>query len=103
MGITSAPKALYKAQQAKRKMSKIQAAGQSDSIAVLMNGLNELVEVELNYDFIAEEFDIDIDKIKKLSDKLSKDVKRAFADAKKQIEQELISSTSMEDLKGLLG
>ena len=103
MGITSAPKALYKAQQAKKRMSKIQAAGQSDSIAVLMNGLNEIEEVELNYEFIAEEFDVDIDKLKKLSEKLSKDIKKAFADAKKQIEQELISSTSLDDLKGLLG
>lgn len=103
MGITSAPKALYKAQQAKKKMSQIQAAGQSETIAILMNGLNELEEIELNTSYISEEYGIDSDTIAKLSDKLSKDIKKAFADAKKQIEQQLMSSTSLEDLKGLLG
>lgn len=103
MNVLGAPKAIYKAQQAKKKMSQLQAAGQSNSVAILLNGLNELVEVELNATALRDVLgDVSDDKLQRLSEALSKDLKKAFADAKKQIEQLLMSSTSIEDLKELL-
>ena len=103
MSVLSAPKALYKAQQAKKKMPQIQAASEGDVIAILLNGLNEIVETEVDVNAIATEFGLDTAVVQRLGEKISNDIKKAFADAKEQIEQQLISSTSLEDLKGLLG
>lgn len=106
MGVLNVPKALYKAQQAKKRMSKIEAAGKDESVVIVMNGLSEITEV----DFEMEEFKslfadkgLSDSQIEEISKKLSKNFKKAFEDAKKQIEKELMSSTSLDDLKGLLG
>lgn len=105
MSILNAPKAVYKAQQAKKQMEKIQAAGISDGVSILTNGLNDVVDVEIDIDMyrdiLGESFDEE--KMKKLLMKLAEGFKKASADAKKHLERELMASTSLDDLKGLLG
>lgn len=106
MGVLNVPKALYKAQQAKKKMSKIEAAGKDESVVVVMNGLSELSDVDFDMDefkTLFPENTLSDSQIEEISKKLSKNFKKAFEDAKKQIEKELMSSTSLDDLKGLLG
>jgi DNA-binding protein YbaB len=104
MNVLGAPKAIYKAQQAKKKMQQMQAAGQSGLVAVLLNGLNELVEVELNPAEVKNILGSSVsdEVLANLSAKLSEDLKKSFSQAKKQIEQLLMSSTSLDDLKDLL-
>ncbi len=105
MGVFNVPKALYKAQQAKNQMSKLKAAGQQGPVGILVNGLNEIVEVEIDVDSLSAMFEDSIPRntLEKIANILSQSTKKAFADAKKQIEQELIKSTSLDDLKDLLG
>ncbi len=106
MGMLNIPKAVYKAQQAKNKMSKIEAAGKDEAVIIVLNGLNEITNVDFDVDELKNTFkssdisDIDLEALMK---KLSKNIKKSFQDAKKQIEKELISSTSIDDLKNLLG
>ena len=103
MGVTDIPKAIYKAQQAKKKMSKLQAAGRDGLVSILLNGLNEIEEAEVSVELIMEMFpEIDVKVAKKLAEELNKNIKKSFADAKKQIERQLIESTNMEDLRDLL-
>lgn len=103
MGVTDIPKAIYKAQQAKKKMSQLQAASRDGVVSILLNGLNEIEEVEISAELIMEMFPaLDAKDAKKLADELSKNIKKSFADAKKQIEKQLIESTNMDDLKELL-
>jgi DNA-binding protein YbaB len=106
MGVLNVPKAVYKAQQAKKKMSKIQAAGKDEAVSILMNGLSEVAEVEIDSDDLMSYFDgMDIDPklVEKISKRLSKNFLKAYADAKKQIEKQLMSSASLDDLKEMLG
>ncbi|MDQ6985887.1 MAG: hypothetical protein Q9M91_07875 [Candidatus Dojkabacteria bacterium] len=108
MGVLGVPKAIYKAQQAKKKMSQIQAAGKEGMVGVLLNGLNDIEEDEIDRIELKSELEnlgvkTTEDQVDKLADLLEKQIKKAFAAAKKNLEKELISSTSLEDLKGLLG
>jgi DNA-binding protein YbaB len=106
MGVLNVPKAVYKAQQAKKKMSKIQAAGKDEVISILMNGLSEVAEVEVDHIELMDYFeglDIDPKLLEKISKRISKNFLKAYADAKKQIEKQLMSSASLDDLKEMLG
>lgn len=103
MSLLNAPKAIYKAQQAKKQMSKIQAAGMADGVSILLNGLNDVVEIEIEETYVSDLLSQHGQNAAKVKDALQKSIKNAFADAKKQLEKELVSSTSLEDLKELLG
>lgn len=103
MGMLDIPKAVYKAQQTKKKMSKIQAAGRNGAVSMLVNGLNDIDEVEINVEVLAGMFpDMPESELQKLAEELANSIKKAFADAKKQIEKKLVESTNMDDLRDLL-
>jgi len=105
MGVFDAPKALYKAQQAKNQMKKVEAASKEGAVAVLLNGLNEITEVEMDIEELGSYTNDKLSEMElnQLANKLSKDVKKAVASAKKELEKELVKNTNIEDLKGLLG
>lgn len=99
------PKALYKAQQAKGKMSKIQAAGKNGAVAVLLNGLSEVKEVEISIDELRELLGDSVSEqdLKIIAKQLSKQFKKALEDAKKALEKEMMNSADLDELKNLFG
>ena len=105
MNMFNMPKAMYKAQQAKNKMAKIQAVGRDESVSILINGLSEIEEIEVDIEQLANQLGLDVseENIRKIVEMVVKNTKKAIADAKKQLEKELINSTDMEELKSLLG
>ena len=103
MGIMNVPKAMYKAQQAKKQMSKIQVAGVDGEVSVLMNGLNEIVEIEIDEDALTDSDSISRDEFERIIKNLKKQFKNAVADAKKQLEKEMMNSANLDDIKEMLG
>lgn len=108
MGVFDVPKAVYKAKQAQKRMSKIQAAGKYGVVGILLNGLNNVEEVEIDAEALKEHFvEMEIavtdEQIEKLAKRLEEQTKKAFEAARKSLEKELINSTSLDDLKGMLG
>lgn len=97
------PKAMYKAQQAKKQMSKLEAAGSHGAVSVLMNGLNEIVEVEIDSENFLDGDSISRNDFDKAMSEVQNSFKKAVADAKKQIEKQLMSSANLDDIKGMLG
>lgn len=98
MGVLDMPKAMYKAQQAKKKMQKIQVVGQHGSVSVLMNGLNDIVEIEINEDAFGDNEDMTT-----MLKRIAEDTKKAIADAKKALEKEMMNSANLDDIKEMLG
>jgi DNA-binding protein YbaB len=103
MGMLNMPKAMYKAQQAKKQMSKIEAAGAHGSVSVLMNGLNEIVEVEIDVEDMIDGETISKKDFEKAMSDVQNSFKKAVAEAKKRIEKEMMSSANLDDIKGMLG
>ncbi|MCA9386420.1 YbaB/EbfC family nucleoid-associated protein [Candidatus Dojkabacteria bacterium] len=103
MGIMNVPKAMYKAQQAKKQMSKIQVAGTSGSVSILMNGLNEIVEIEIDEEGLTDSDTISRDEFEKILKKLKDQFKNAMSDAKEQLEKEMMNSANLDDIKEMLG
>lgn len=104
MGLMDNVSMMRKAMQAKNRMKKIQAAGQSDLVSVLINGLNDIVEVEIDKDALSAILTtIDEATLQQLIRKLKESIKQSMNDAKKQLEKELVSNTSMDELRDMLG
>lgn len=106
MGLMDNVSMMRKAMQAKNRMKNIQAAGQSDPVSVLLNGLNDVVEVEIDKDGflrLLEGASVDEATLNKIIKKLKESIKTAMNDAKKQLEKELVSSTNMDELRSMLG
>lgn len=98
------PKAMYKANQAKKRMAKIQAAGKSGIIGVLVNGLSEVDDVEVDREELKLLLGIEDDEVvERVAKAIEKDIKEALNAAKKNLEKELIKNTNLDELKGLLG
>lgn len=97
-------KMIQKARQAKKKMEQLEVAGQSGSLALLMNGLYEVTEVEVSEEKLKDELQLELSEkdLQKIADLLKKNVKEALKDAKKQLEKQMASATSLDDLKDLL-
>jgi|GEM_PF-3902499 len=95
MGIIDTAKMIRKAQQAKSQMSKIQVIGKSKSanLAILMNGLTEIVEVQCEEAILSG----------LTTRKLQQEIKEAYADSRKQLEDAMRNNVSMDSLKDLLG
>jgi len=104
MGVFDMAKIAKKAMQAKSRMSKINAAGKSGSLSILIDGLYSVLETEIDREELRRELGGDVDD--KLLDKIisvfSKNIKDSFNSSKKALEKELASSANLEDLKGLL-
>lgn len=104
MGLMDTTKMIQKARQAKKRMEQLEVAGQSGSLALLMNGLYEVTEVEVSEDKLKEEIQLELSEkdLKKIADVIKKNVKEGLKDAKKQLEKQMSSQTSLDDLKDLL-
>ncbi len=104
MGLMDTTKMIQKARQAKKKMEQLEVAGQSGSLALLMNGLYEVTEVEVSEEKLKDELQLELSEkdLQKIADLLKKNVKEALKDAKKQLEKQMASATSLDDLKDLL-
>lgn len=105
MGILDTAKMVNKARQAKKKMEQVEAVGKEGSTAVLINGLYEISDIEIDIDeFIAElNNSVDEETAEKIAATLKKNIMKAMKNAKKQLEKELANMTSLDDLKNMLG
>jgi DNA-binding protein YbaB len=94
MGIIDTAKMMRKAQQARSQMKGISVVGRSKSglTALLLNGLNEIEEIEY-----AEEMDI----TKMTKKALAKEVIEAFNDARKNLEKELASNFDLNSISDM--
>jgi DNA-binding protein YbaB len=104
MGVMDMANMARKAMQARSRMSKINAAGKAGSLAILIDGLYTVLEIEIDKEELRAELGEDftdsmIDKVVKV---FSKNIKQASNNSKKSLEQELSKSTSIDDLKDLL-
>lgn len=87
--------------QAQRKIKKIEAVGQANAVSVLINGVYEVDEIEIDSDKLISEFDVDESTAKKLALFFKKDFKKAMDEAKKNLEKQLRGNTNLDDLKNL--
>lgn len=87
-------KLIQKAQQAKGRMKKVTAAGRSKdgSVAVLLNGLNEIEEISISPELIA----------KNSSKAVENAVVEAYNDARKQLEKVMAQSMNMDEMRDML-
>lgn len=83
-----------KAQQTRSAMKKVTAAGRSKSglTAILLNGLNDIEEIEFDPS-LGERCDLN---------EIAREVKDAFQDAKKALEKVLAESMDVDSLRDLL-
>lgn len=102
MNILGVPRAIQKANQAKKQMQAIQALGQSGAVNILLNGINEIEEVEIDQSLLVQ-LGLSSDIAEKLARKLSDDIKKSYSSAKKDIEKKIVQNTSIDDLRELLG
>lgn len=95
MGIIDTAKMIRKAQQAKSQMGKIEVIGKSKSgnLSILMNGLTEILEVNVEETLM----------VGLTAKQLQKEIKEAYSDARKQLEAAMRNNMSMDSLKDLLG
>ena len=94
MGVLNAAKMLRKAQQAKTSMKAITVAGKSRSglTALLLNGLNEILELEFSDELMQN--------VKK--ERLEREVIEAYADAKKELEKQLAANMDLDSIRDML-
>lgn len=104
MGVIDTAKMINKARQAKKKMEQVEAVGKDGFVAILINGLYEINDLEVDLDSFKAKFDnLDESTAQEIVNEFKKSVVSAMKDAKKQLEKELASMTSLDDLKGLFG
>ncbi len=106
MGVFDVAKAMNNARKMKNQMSKIQAAGKGGMISMLLNGVNDLDEVEVNRDELyayLEPLGVSRDTSDKLAKRLEDNIKEAYGNTKKNLEKEMVKSANMDDLKSMLG
>ncbi|BCX13832.1 MAG: hypothetical protein KatS3mg085_364 [Candidatus Dojkabacteria bacterium] len=105
MGILDTTKLALKARQAQKKMKKMEVVGSDDKdiFRVLLNGLGEVVATELNVESLSSELgdELTSEQLEKLKTIIEDSVKQAMQTAKKNLEKEIASSTSLDDLKDL--
>lgn len=102
MNILGIPRAIQKANQAKKQMQAIQSLGESGAVRLLLNGINEIEEVEIDQGFLMQ-FGLSSDISEKLARQLAEDIKKSYTNAKKDIEKKIVQNTSIDDLRELLG
>lgn len=103
MGIMDTAKMVNEARKARKKMSQMEVVGKSGSLAVLMNGLYDVTDMEVNMDELKQELgDSFSDKqYSQIADLFTKNIKKAMEDAKKNLEKQMASMTSLDDLKNM--
>jgi len=107
MGVFDMAKLAKKAMDAKRKMSNLTAVGVSGAVSVLINGLYEILEVQVDKSVLNSLYDpkrISDSKelVELVSEKLTNDFQASFKSARVSLEKEMANSANIEDIKGLL-
>lgn len=97
-------KMAQKAMKARSAMSKIKAAGKNGSLAMAIDGLYNVTDVEVDKETLKSEIGYEIEDrvLEKVINVFKNNIKRASADTKKALEKELQNNTSMDDLKSML-
>lgn len=106
MGIFDSAKMLRQAMQARKKMSQIKGVGQSGIFkGVILDGLYSVDAIEINKEELKNKlsrFAPSEQLIEEIAKIIQRDTKSAFDDAKKHVEKQMASATSLEDLKSML-
>lgn len=105
MGVFDMAKMIRKAQQAKQKMQQIQGVGSSGAFGIVIDGLYNVLEAELdleNLKQILQKYNLEESVYMEIKNVVERDVKNSFKEAKKHLEKQLANNTSLEDLKGFL-
>lgn len=97
--VFSQAKDLYKMQAEARDMQKkmkqviVSGTSKKEDVEVRMNGLNEVIEIDINPDILDQEN-------KKL---IEKAIKQALKDATKKLQKEMMKDMDIDKLKSMLG
>lgn len=99
-------KMAQKAMAAKAKMSKMTAAGQKGSVGMLINGLYEVLKVEVDSQELRDSLgglnSISDSDLSSIISKLERDFVEANKDARQNLEKDMAANTSIDDLKDIL-
>lgn len=90
-----------KAREAQNKAKKIEAAGQHQSASILINGLIDWVDDEVSVDSVMQQANLTEENrevTQKVINIVRKDLKKAFEDAKKQLNKKMSESMDMKDM-----
>jgi DNA-binding protein YbaB len=103
MGVLDLPKLALKARKMQSQMQSIKAVGKSGVIGLIINGVYTIVEIEPDFEELKKRFPgVPEDSLRKIVTTINNDTKKAVEDAKSQLQKEMASSTSLDDLKGML-
>ncbi len=103
MGVLDLPKLALKARKMQNQMQATKSVGKSGVIALIINGVYSVVEIEPDYEELKKRFpNIPEDSLKKLVTTITNDTKKAVEDAKTQLQKEMAASTNLDDLRGML-
>ncbi len=103
MGVLDLPKLALKARKMQSQMQATKSVGKSGTIALIINGVYSIVEVEPDYEELKKRFPtIPEDVLRKLVTTIANDTKKAVDDAKNQLQKEMAANTSLDDLRGML-
>ncbi len=106
MGVLDIPKMIAKAREAQNRAKKIEAAGKHGSASILVNGLIDWVEDEINLDAVMQKANVS-EENRVLAEKIVKtvreDLRLSFEDAKKQLQKKMQETMNVDDIKDLLG
>lgn len=98
------PRLALKARKMQNQMQSIKAVGKSGSIALIINGVYSIIEIEPDYQELLKKFpEISEDVLRKIITSVANDTKKAVEDAKAQLQKEMAANTSLDDLRGMLG
>ncbi|CAG1021833.1 hypothetical protein DOJK_01272 [Patescibacteria group bacterium] len=104
MGVLDLPKLAMKARKMQNQMKAIKAVGKHGTIALIIDGVYSIVEIEPDYEALSQKFpSVPADTLRKLVEAVAFDTKKAVDDAKDQLQKEMAANTSLDDLKGMLG
>ncbi len=96
-----------KAMEAKKKMSSFQSAGVSGGVGILINGLYDLLKVEISKERYIQSLpflqNYDSDELNIFLERLQEDFLNSYKKARQELDKMLSSNTNIEDLKGFLG
>jgi DNA-binding protein YbaB len=103
MGMLDLPKLALKARKMQNQMQATKAVGKSGTIALIINGVYSIVEIEPDFEELKKRFpNVDENTLRKILATVSQDIKKSLEDAKSQLQKEMAANTSLDDLKGML-
>lgn len=103
MSVLDLPKLALKARKMQSQMQATKAVGKSGVIALIINGVYSIVDIEPDYTELMKKFPgVSEDVLKKIVTTINNDTKKAVEDAKNQLQKEMAANTSLDDLRGML-